>query len=379
MEDHHERFEIVQFIRGGSYGSVYQARDKTTGNMVAVKRLDHATESSEGNDQGVPVQVLREGALLQRLRHPNIVSMNEIYVKDGVFHFVMELCSCNLRDHMQDATDNGTFLAPGEVRSFMRQMLSAIAFCHERRIVHRDLKPDNILLDVSRTHLQVADFGMARVVQVGAQYTERVVTIWYRPPEIILGDISYDERVDMWSVGCIFVEMMCLTAPFNFPNEVFILMEMYQMMGTPNEETWPGVTLLPNFNMLHMNIRKPAPTGKLLRSESPYDDDPVAIDLVSRLIVMCPQKRMRAAEVLQEHPFVNAGDEMYQQDTTWESEGMEDDDGEDDDEDTDSENEEEEDDDDREPYEEGLTDLEDEAEPAPEPEASAPAAGGGGK
>ena len=171
--------------------------------------------------------VLREGSVLCKLSHPNVVKMLDIYVHDGQYNFVFELCNCNLREHLAEMDQQGRRWMPQDkLKSCLLQILAGLEYCHERRIIHRDLKPDNILLDSERAVAKIADFGMARVMQCkgGGRYTDRLVTHWYRPPEIILGDTQYDSAVDMWSLGCIFVEMMILCPAFACNTEIECLM-----------------------------------------------------------------------------------------------------------------------------------------------------------
>ena len=208
------------------------------------------SDPTEPNDQGVPVVVLREGSVLCKLSHPNVVKMLDIYVHDGQYNFVFELCNCNLREHLAEMDQQGRRWMPQDkLKSCFLQILAGLEYCHERRIIHRDLKPDNILLDSERAVAKIADFGMARVMQCkgGGRYTDRLVTHWYRPPEIILGDTQYDSAVDMWSLGCIFVEMMILCPAFACNTEIECLMTIFQRLGTPGESEWPGVTRLPHF------------------------------------------------------------------------------------------------------------------------------------
>ena len=115
-------------------------------------------------------------------------------------------------------------------------------------VIHRDLKPDNILLDAPRHTLKIADFGMARTFTRGNAYTDHCVTSWYRPPEIILGDRCYGPPVDLWSMGCVLAEMLALAAPFCCSTEVECLLQIFRLRGTPDEDTWPGVSTLPHYN-----------------------------------------------------------------------------------------------------------------------------------
>lgn len=129
----------------------------------------------------------------------------------------------------------------------MHQMLDAISFCHLNRILHRDLKPQNLLVD-GTGHIKLADFGLARSFNIPMRaYTHEVVTLWYRAPEILLGTKLYATGVDIWSLGCIFAEMVLRKTLFAGDSEIDQLYKIFQMMGTPNETTWPGVSQLPEF------------------------------------------------------------------------------------------------------------------------------------
>ncbi|EKX54965.1 hypothetical protein GUITHDRAFT_63148, partial [Guillardia theta CCMP2712] len=173
-----------------------------------------------------------------------------------------------------------------------------VVYCHARRIIHRDLKPDNILLNATRDFAKVADFGMARAMQVFGpdfRYTDRLVTAWYRPPEIILGDSFYGAQIDVWSLGCILVEMMNLSPLFSCNTEIECLLVIFQFFGTPNEEDWPGVTSLPNY-ILQFPRWNPMEITAALKIP---DDSPYRIN--SDMLDLNPNRRISAEEAL-DHP-----------------------------------------------------------------------------
>ena len=259
-------------------------------------------------DQGLSLTMMREAGLLRSLRHANIIELQEVLLRESRIYLVLELCHCNLRQHMEQLSLAGIVsIDLPQLQSYMTQILSALAFCHERRIIHRDMKPDNILMDAPRRLLKIADFGMARTIVPNTAYTERCVTAWYRPPEIILGDRRYGTPVDMWSVGCILAEMITFAPVFRCNTEFECLLHMFRSLGTPDESSWPGVSALPNFQPAFPRWPPQAPAA-LLNSEgadaaaAAAAAGPHCLDLLGRLLQLRPEGRIAAHEAL-DHPF----------------------------------------------------------------------------
>lgn len=177
--------------------------------------------------EGVPSTAIREISLLKDLKHPSIVQLFDVIVADSSLYMVFELLNMDLKKLLDKAKEVFTpklvkvcsfykcleifvLLISSEFQSYMLQMLDAIAFCHLNRILHRDLKPQNLLVDADG-HIKLADFGLARSFNIPMRaYTHEVVTLWYRAPEILLGTKLYATGVDIWSLGCIFAEMVSL-------------------------------------------------------------------------------------------------------------------------------------------------------------------------
>jgi cell division cycle 2-like len=212
-----EIYEKLNHIEEGSYGIVYRARDKETGDIVALKRLKLEREKN-----GFPITSLREISTLKAARHSNIVNIREVVMGESLSQYsrapivltsrvfiVMDFIEHDLKALMEDMRE--PFLQ-SEVKTLMLQLLSATALMHDLWIVHRDLKTSNLLM-TNRGMIKIADFGLARYFgDPVVDMTQLVVTLWYRAPELLLGTKEYGTEIDIWSIGCIFGEL-CLMEP----------------------------------------------------------------------------------------------------------------------------------------------------------------------
>uniref|UniRef100_A0A8C2WN61 cyclin-dependent kinase n=1 Tax=Cyclopterus lumpus TaxID=8103 RepID=A0A8C2WN61_CYCLU len=262
-----DTFQKVEKIGEGTYGVVYKAKNKVTGETVALKKIRLDTET-----EGVPSTAIREISLLKELSHPNIVKLRDVIHTENKLYLVFEFLHQDLKKFMDSFTVAGIPLPL--VKSYLFQLLQGLAFCHSHRVLHRDLKPQNLLIN-AQGEIKLADFGLARAFGVPVRtYTHEVVTLWYRAPEILLGCKYYSTAVDIWSLGCIFAEMVfargfifynkviCelmklsslstvvqLTKRALFPgdSEIDQLFRIFRTLGTPDETVWPGVTSMPDY------------------------------------------------------------------------------------------------------------------------------------
>ncbi|GAA98707.1 uncharacterized protein L969DRAFT_91371 [Mixia osmundae IAM 14324] len=286
-------YERLNHIEEGSYGVVSRARDKATGEIVALKKLKMDQEKN-----GFPVTSLREiKTLLACSAHENIVRVREIVVGDTLTQvfIVMDFIEHDLKTLL--STMKTPFLA-SEIKTLMLQLLSACQMCHDNWIVHRDLKTSNLLMN-NRGQIKVADFGLARTYgEPLGDMTQLVVTLWYRAPELLLGTDDYSTAVDMWSVGCIFGELILKEPLLPGKGEIDQINRILQLLGRPTEDMWPGFSKLPNAKALNLDAVQPF---SKLRAIFKYTTE-AGLDLLSKLLRYDPKQRITAEEALK-HPY----------------------------------------------------------------------------
>jgi len=248
----------------------------------------------EHEDEGVPSTAIREISILKELQHPNVVNLLDVVNLPNKLYLVFEYLDQDLKKYM----DSVTTFDPLLVKSYIKQLLEGLLYCHRRRILHRDLKPQNLLID-RKGFLKLADFGLARAVCVPVRpYTHEVITLWYRAPEILLGSQAYSMPVDIWSAGCIFAEMLAKRPLFPGDSEIDELFRIFRTLGTPTEDTWRGCTSLPDFKPNFPKWTK----QDLKKVISGVDS--LAIDLLELMLVYEPSQRISAKVALQ-HPYFN--------------------------------------------------------------------------
>jgi len=225
----------------------------------------------------------------QELQHDNVVRLKDVVALKSSMYLVFEYLDLDLKQHMESNKVDSPLL----IKKYLYQIISGIAYCHTHRILHRDLKPQNLLIDQNTKEIKLADFGLARAFDIPIKrYTHEVVTLWYRAPEILLGSPHYSTPVDMWSIGCIFAEMANHRPLFPGESEIDQLIRIFSVLGTPNEELWPGISLLPDFSE-----NFPKWTPKNLKDFVPHLDD-LGVDLLSQMLQYEPSKRINARAAL---------------------------------------------------------------------------------
>ena len=289
-ENKSDRYARIEKIGIGTYGVVYRARDEITGEIVAMKKILIDVEP-----EGIPSTAIREICILRELDHPNIVKLKDVVATDEELYLIFEFLDQDLKQFL-DKLPPEQLLAPDQVKILFYQMVRAVAYLHSNRVLHRDLKPQNILINHSGD-CKLADFGLARVYQLPLRpYTHEVVTLWYRAPEILLGTLEYSPAVDTWSLGVIFAELLEKRPLFPGDSEIDQLYRVFRLLGTPDENAWPGVSRLRDYKT---TFPQWAPTN--LRARFPYLDE-LGHDLLARMLVYDPAQRITPKEAL-EHPY----------------------------------------------------------------------------
>ncbi|KAL3650785.1 Cell division control protein 2 A [Castilleja foliolosa] len=290
-----DQYEKVEKIGEGTYGVVYKARDLVTNETIALKKI-----RLEQEDEGVPSTAIREISLLKEMQHGNIVRLQDVVHSEKCLYLVFEYLDLDLKKHMDSCPE--FYQDPRLVKLFLYQILRGITYCHSHRVLHRDLKPQNLLIDRRTNALKLADFGLARAFGIPVRtFTHEVVTLWYRAPEILLGSRHYSTPVDVWSVGCIFAEMVNQQPLFPGDSEIDELFKIFRVMGTPTEDTWPGVTSLPDFKTAF-----PKWPSKDLAALVPTLDS-AGLDLLIKMICLDPSKRITARSALEHEYFKDIG------------------------------------------------------------------------
>ncbi|RAH48435.1 putative protein kinase [Aspergillus brunneoviolaceus CBS 621.78] len=289
-------------IGAGTYGKVFKAIHVYTQRKVALKKI-----RMEGEKDGFPVTAVREIKLLQHLRNNNVVSLLEVMVERNECFMVFEYLSHDLTGLINHPTFT---LTEAHKKDLAKQMFEGLDYLHHRGVMHRDIKAANILIS-NRGQLKYADFGLARFFSKSRQldYTNRVITIWYRPPELLLGETRYGPAVDVWSAACVYVEMFTKKAVFpGEGGEISQLDKLYNCLGTPNRAEWPDLIEMPWFELMRPTERK-----KRIFEEV-YGEilSPAALDLISQVFQYDPAKRPTTGQILA-HPYFTTEEPRPQQ------------------------------------------------------------------
>lgn len=274
-----DAYEKLQVLSDGFYGKVYRAREKLTGNIVVMKKVKESIRNT----------TYRELLILQTCQHVNIVALKEVLLgrRDNRIYLVTENCEYDMANLISCMPRP---FSDSEIKGLLHQLISGVAYLHQRGICHRDLKPSNLLLKAGT--LKICDFGLARHLQphLHLEYTPQVVTLSYRAPEVILRPRQYDEAIDMWSIGCIFPELLKGKPLFPANCDIEALSLMCELLGSPDQELWGNLTLTFS-NKPHNRIQSTFPELKAQ-----------GLALLTTLLSWNPKSRCTAQQALC-HPY----------------------------------------------------------------------------
>lgn len=291
-------YKKVREIGSGSYSCVYQATSSLTGEMVALKEIEVT------RDEGLPFTAIREVSILKELKHANIITLHDFIYTRKFLKLVFEYLMYDLSVYQSRCVTK--MIDPRNVKIFLFQLLRALEYCHRKNVLHRDIKPQNILLN-EIGEIKLADFGLARATSVPIKtFTEEVVTLWYRPPDVLLGNTTYGPSIDMWGVGCIFCEISDGGYLFTGSSPEEQLSLIFSSLGKPDNAEWPNfddqlkardieldLSRLMDFNVLEPRIGSNG------------------VDLLRKLLKCEPNLRISSIDAMNHNYFSTLPEEVY--------------------------------------------------------------------
>ena len=287
-------YKRLGLIDSGTYGNVFKVKNCKFKKLYACKEIKLA-----GTKDGLNLIALREINILLSISHPNIIFVREARMNflAEKFFIIMEYCNYDIKSIL----DSTTKFSQNQIKMIIKQLLYGISALHDSFVIHRDLKTSNILLN-KKGVLKICDFGMARIFNKNSKFlSQEVITLWYRPPEILLGKKNYTNSVDLWAMGCILSELTTSNVLFSGKSELDQLIKIFGCLGAPTSEIW-------------LNLHSYPSTKKIIFPLQPYNSvfskmygklDPVTIDLIQKFLVYDPVKRISARCALRHKFFKN--------------------------------------------------------------------------
>lgn len=342
-------YKEIRQVGKGTYGEVFLGENLLTNETVALKKVGWRHSEQKYHNRGFPLNAIREIRLLKnKCSHPNLVKLLDVaaYVSsvsgknangdkgsapknkvsssssstykwedagdddstsggDGFVYLVFEYIEHDLAGILDVYRDKIRFSVPS-IKCLIKQLLEALVYLHEQNICHRDLKCSNLLI-TKDYRLKLADFGLARELTYEGILTQKVVTLWYRAPELLLGETKYTLEIDMWSVGCILMELLRNAPLFPGKDEIDQLKRIFTICGYPSLAHWPGHAELPLAKMLGQIEKDPQVQDSNMEdycARRNLDSD--AGQLASRLLALDPARRCSAQSALESRFFIDA-------------------------------------------------------------------------
>jgi len=300
-----ENYKKIDQVGEGTFGKVYKAQLEDPNDLLNHKIFALKKILMDNEKEGFPITALREIMILKKLNHKNIIPLKEIVTSKpkeknknrGNVYLVFEY----MEHDISGLTNKKINYSIQSIKCIMYQILEGLQYLHSNNIIHRDIKTANILLN-NKGEIKIGDFGLARIISpsLKKKITNRVVTLWYRAPELLFGEDHYGPAIDMWSIGCVFSELLTGTPLFKGKKEMDQVDKIVEKCGTPNEENWPGVTKLPLYNMLCPKKDYPNVLRSIYSDNNKVDD--CCFDLLSKMLILCPKKRINVKDAM-EHEF----------------------------------------------------------------------------
>eukprot|EP00891_Asterochloris_glomerata_P005265 jgi/Astpho2/5265/fgenesh1_pm.00074_%23_26_t len=286
-----DRYIKGEVLGEGTFGVVFKATHKETGQVVAIKKIRLGKAS-----EGVNVTALREIKLLKELTCPNVVQLVDVFQHKQNLSLVFEYMETDLEIVIKDKSVN---LSPPDVKAYLQMLLRGLGFCHSRWVLHRDVKPNNFLI-AATGELKLADFGLARIFgSPDRKWTNQVFANWYRAPELFFGSTCYGPAVDVWAAGCCFAELLLRRPWFIGTSDLDVLSKVFAALGTPTEAQWPDMRALPNF--VEYSRTEAPPLGSIIKGAS---ED--ALDLLAKMMQFDPKRRITLQDALAHRYFTSA-------------------------------------------------------------------------
>ncbi|XP_044729174.1 cyclin-dependent kinase 20-like [Chrysoperla carnea] len=321
-----ENYTIIGKIGEGAHGVVIKGRIKSTGRIVALKKI-----VIKNLKDGIPVNVFREIQCLKHINSKYIVELLNVFAHGSNVVLVFEYAPSGLWEALRD---NDRPLTIPVIKSYSWMLLQGVQYLHSVRIMHRDLKPANLLITFNGV-LKIADFGLARLFfydtietkdnaaqnfndneikkldsnrdneikykENRRQYSHQVATRWYRAPELLYGARIYTHTIDLWAVGCIIGEMIKKSPVFPGETDIEQLAIILKSLGTPTEDSWPGLTSLPDYDKIRFPNSDGLPWETII-SDDCSDD---ALNLIQSFLRYNASERISASSALVHQFFTN--------------------------------------------------------------------------
>lgn len=305
------KYTILGFISSGTYGRVYKAQSADSDGIIyAIKKFKPDKEGDVATYTGISQSAIREMALNREISHENIVALKETILEEKSIYMVFEYAEHDFLQVIHHYSQTLRIQIQSQIlKSMVYQLLNGLFYLHSAHILHRDLKPANILITASGV-VKIGDLGLARIIYQPLQPLfagdKVVVTIWYRAPELLMGAKHYHKAIDCWAVGCVFAELASLRPIFkgeeakldskkNVPFQRDQLLKIFEVLGTPQERDWPGVTDMPEYQ----NMKRLDPYQNRLEEWCQSRIRSLqGHDLLRQLFAYDPDKRLTAKEAL---------------------------------------------------------------------------------